>query len=468
MTQKLASASVYAEPATVPLLRFPGVNPVLSPQPTTYAEEVRQCRHFYLTDPLASSVINRMVSLATTKAVNIFPSSASSIERAVFNDALAKIQPLLPQIFTVYLVDGMVIVDHGLTRSMANRLDPSLGRTRYTVLESVWVRNNDTIKLKRIPASSRYQVLVTVPPDEYHLIVHKGLLPDGRDYRDVYEQLRQAFPEYVALVQKGLTEIPLDVVPILRKMVPFRDYPQPFLLPALSALKHKARITLLDQHLATRAVEAIRHVKVGNDAFPVTDGDTSIEDLKQQLQQKAGNAESVYTLITNHTVDISWVYPPLDALLSDRKYDEPNNTILMAFGFSRVLLVGEALRSNSGAGASPLGSIAAIDEMRFDVTTWITSVYEKLAASNGFSTIPTVRFRPIVYRDYIDFVRLLSDLVRDRSVPAPSLYDYLAVDSQQEPESRSEPESEFGLPNNTNPVQGRTQDRTQDRTQNRA
>jgi hypothetical protein len=100
------------------------------------------------------------------------------------------------------------------------------------------------------------------------------------------------------------------------------------------------------------------------------------------------------------------VYPPLDALMSDVKYNEPNNDVFLAMGFSRVLLVGEAFRSNSGQSlTTTLGPIATLNEMRDRMIEWVRALYVRLADINGFKNIPEPKFAPIVAADTVALVQ---------------------------------------------------------------
>lgn len=425
---KLASASLYTETPSSLLPRRD-----IFEHPTSYQEEKEQCRYFYQYDPIASSVINRMVSLASTPVYNL-RLGAGDKEMAVYTNVAEIINTILPSVFTTYLVDGMAVIDFTLHRVPLQKINPKLGRLFVHTLKTVWVRNNDTIKLKKVPTSPDYDAYYVVPEQEREIILHKGKLPDGSDYTDVYRQLLTMFPDYVSMVRKGETLIKLSTWPMLRNMVSFRENPQPFLVPALAPLKQKAKIVQMDYQLASRALEAVRHVRVGNDTYPVTDGDTTIDDLRTQLQHRPHTGvETVYTLVTNHTVDIKWVYPPLDALLSADKYVEVNNSIMTALGFSRMLLVGEAQRSNSGGRMSSVGIVASIEQMRRDFLSWLQRLYAHIASLNRFSVIPKPVFRPIPYEEYVAFLRALTDIIDKGMVDKTLVQEYLAYDNTPPP-----------------------------------
>lgn len=376
--------------------------------PQNHQDEIRQCRYFYRTDPIASTVINRMIDLAITSIRNR-REFCNDEEMAYYNAVSKLIYPILQTLALEYLIAGMAVPDYGLQRQMGNRLNSKLGRKRYIFPSPLWVRNNDTIVLKRQPTSNDRSVYVKVPQDERYFIEHEGKRPDGSVDKAAYEALVKQFPEYVRRVKAGEDLILLENTrPILRFPLPNDDWPQPFLVPALAALKHKLRIKQMDFSIASKALEAIRQVKAGDKDFPITDDDTTLEEIRQQMTARGpgGTGDSIYTLYTNHTVEIEWKYPPLEALLSDAKYAEPNEEIFMAMGFSRVLLVGEAYRSNAGQSVTTtLGPVASLNTMRDQIILWVRRLYSRLADLNDFKNIPEPRFQPIVSADVVALVQ---------------------------------------------------------------
>lgn len=362
-------------------------NPMEMDAPIDYRDEVRQCRFFYRYDPLASTVINRMVDMAAGRIKNK-RGLCTDEEIAYFNSVADMINPYISAMMLEFLVTGMSIPDFGLTRVMGSKVHPALGRKRYQVPDPFWLRNPDHIILRRMPATQERAVYLVIPEEERTFIINKGRRTDGQEDRELYELVVRKFPEYVKAILDGKREIRLDNTrAILRKPVTHSDNPQPFLVPSLAPMKHKWRIKQMDYSVATRAIEAIRQVSVGNDLFPVTEDDPALEEVRQQMSNRPGQyqaQDSLYTLYTNHTVNIKWIYPPLEALLSETKYLEPNADILLGMGFSRVLLVGESLRSNSGGDASTMGPISALNEMRSNIIHWVRYLYGQLADANGF------------------------------------------------------------------------------------
>lgn len=374
----------------------------LNINPTTYGEELFQCRFFYRYDPTASTVINRMSELCAGTIRNR-KDDCTDEEFIYFRSLSDRISKLLSQCALEYLISGMAIPDYATTRIMGNRLDSSLTRKRYIIPDHMYVRNPDNIILKRVPFGPERRVYLQIPPEEAAFIREKGVYPDGTEDKDLYNQLVRDFPEYVQAILDGKSTIPLENVrPILRKPMPNCDYPQPFLTPALAAMKHKLRIKEMDHSIATKALEAILHIKAGNDEYPVTEEDTTLEDLKTQMAARSLNAadQLLYKLYTDHTVEISYIYPELQALLTPQKYEPVDSDIFMAMGFSRVLLVGEASKSNAGAGPQVvLGPVSMLEEIRTQLIEWVRGLYKELADMNGFTHVPTPFFNPLVSSD---------------------------------------------------------------------
>lgn len=382
--------------------------------PRTYKEEIQQCRYFYRYDPITATVINRMVDMAVTNLINKRGRSNDE-EMLYFNSIADELFPVLQSAAMEYLLTGMAILEYGTKRVMGQKIDPDLGRTRYTIPDSMWVRNPENITLKRVPGSMKRQVFINIPDEERYFIMNDGVRSDGSEDREAYQTLVAQFPEYVRKVrddQVHTIELP-NARPILRRLMPTADYPQSYLVPALAPLKHKQRIKQMDYSIATKAIEAVMLINAGNDNYPVTDDDTTLEDIRTQMTNNVRTAENIYRLFANHTVKISWIYPPLDALLSDVKYNEPNAEIFMAMGFSRVLLTGEAGKSNAGSSvSSTMGAIATLSEMRGNLLRWVKELYKDMAEENGFKYVPEPMFSTIAAADTVALAQYAIEAVK--------------------------------------------------------
>lgn len=476
MDTKLSKATSQIWSANTPFGDVPSTDAVringaynFLDNPRSYIEELRQSEYFYRYDPVASTCINRMVDLAITKIRNR-RGFASEEEVYYYENVVGKITELLRACALEYLVAGMAIPAYTTERVMGNRLHPKLGRTRYTVPKDLWVRNPENIVLKRKPAGMGRDVYLKIPADEVYFIQNNGKRQDGIYDKASYEALVRQWPDYVKRVKAGQTTILLDTVtPILRRPRPNGDWPQPFLVPALSALKHKLRIKQMDYSIATRAIEAIRLIKAGSDKFPVLEDDGTLDDLKAQMAARnAYSNEAIYTLFANHTVNVEWVFPPLEALLSDGKYTEPNAEVFMAMGFSRVLLVGETLRSNaSQTVTATLGPVATLNELREKLLEWVQVLYRDLAEANGFKNTPIPYFLPIQAADAASLAQFAIEAAKIGALSKDTVAqmfgkDYINEREQIDSESEVEDKPElFDVVYNKDITQQNTQNNTQ-------
>lgn len=400
------------------------INPLSQPfllltPPVTYEQELFQCRYFYRRDPFASTVINRMSEMSAGRIQN-HKNYCTEEEYSYFLGLAPRLDQFIADAALEYFVAGMAVPDFFTTKIMGNRLHPKLGRKRYSIPDPIWVRNTDTIQLERSPVGAERLVYIRLSSSEINFILSGGQKPDGTFDKELYNSIVKQFPEYVAAIREGKTRLSMpNIKPILRKPMVNCDYPQPFLVPSLDSLKHKMRIKEMDYTIATRAIEAILLIQAGSDEFPVTEDDDTFENLKGQLsaQDLDARKQLIYKLFTNHTIKMSWVHPPFEALLSADKYIAVDADIFMSVGFSRVLLTGETLRSNASTGDTIiLGPLATLQEARSCILRWIKYLYEKLADANGFDNIPEPSLPPLSMADAKTLLQYASNALKDGAI----------------------------------------------------
>ncbi len=375
-----------------------------------YHDFLGTIRWFYKFNPIASTVINRMADMSMTQLRHRKRSKLNSEvvdePTLAFYDALAKkIRPFLKLMALEYLLHGMVVPAYTFDKIRGNLLSEKLGRKKYTYPKNIWVRNPDNIELRRKPLGMERTVYLKIPQEDVDFVLSKGMRIDGSIDTEGYNELVNRSPEYVRAIQNGRRVFLLeDARPILRKATSYDDYPIPFLVAALQPLQHKDYLKLMDRSIVNRAIEAVRLIKTGNDQYPAQDDD--IKDLKSQVVTNSSTGERIFNLFTNHTVEIDWIIPPMEALLNEAKYDEANADIFLALGFPRILTTGETLRSNSSdSKIASLGPKATLDEMREAIILWLEYFYQEIAELNGFTRYPEPYFSPIATSDYTALVQ---------------------------------------------------------------
>jgi hypothetical protein len=356
-------------------------------QGLTYHEIIQRCRFFYENDTITGTVINRMCDITVTDIRNRHNKKYSDEIRNYYDGVAALLAPLLKQIPLSYLLDGIAIPDYKTDKIMGNRLHQKLGRTRYVIPKTLWMRNAENILIKKGSMGERI-LFLRIPRDDINFITNKGV----PDREQEYEDLVRLYPDYVAAVNAGKTIFKLNAVPIMRRITSYNTYPLPFLKNTLPALEYKRSLKRMDKITAERVIQAIRQISVGNDEFPADDDD--IIYAKQVLTSQSGlsGQESLLTIYTNHTIKVQWITPPLDNILNSDKYTEANADIFIGMGFPRLWAVGENERSNSGNGVGP---IATIEAMRDDILEWVKELYQQLADLNGFTQYPTPYWTPV-------------------------------------------------------------------------
>lgn len=400
-----------------------------------YHESIKLCRYFYRYDPIASTVINRIAEIASTPIRNKRKSitqngQVAEEEYNVYQAVAMALQPHVTNIILSYLIDGMAIPQYELTRVQGNRVNLSLGRTRYYLPHSLWLRDPDTIKLYRTVKGHERRALVEIPGDDINFIMTGGRRSDGVMDIEAYNQLTADFPEYVKMVKDGVSTFPVNDYIIYRKLMPFNDYPIPYLENALDALDHKRYLKMMDRAIASRAIEAFRHISVGSDDYPADDED--IQATEDSLNQQS-STERVYNLFTNHTVKINWVVPPFDALLSDKKYDTANMDIFFALGFPRILLVGETERSNSADNrVAMLGTLSNIQEIQKDVIQWVKHLYHRVAEANNFTRIPEPYFSPVSLADASTLIQYMTNMLEKGVISKETAASFYSTDYDSE------------------------------------
>jgi hypothetical protein len=372
-----------------------------------FGKTIKHCRFYFRHDPLASTVINKMVDLAINDIVVQTNGKASVTEEAIFNSLAKDVVPFMRKAAYEYLITGLVVPEIKLTR-VRKKVLRDKGIKRLTSLlypTSMWVRDSSSIEIKRPMISEKESYFILLGDELIYFIQNKGVYSDGSKDKELYKELAKLYPKLIRAVMNNEDKLLLEN-PLIVKSNSIEDspYPIPYLFPALESLKYKRNLRRMDYSLAARVISAILHVKIGSDEYPLTeDQDEILADMENKFQWRSGvstpeEVERLFALFTNHTVDIEWIFPEITALLDDKKYESVNQDIMVALGFPRILITGETERSFASdpqiATISPLHSM---ERMRDQLLPIVEKLFIEMKNHNRtVNIIPDIiKWKPI-------------------------------------------------------------------------
>lgn len=407
-----------------------------------FVKDVDLCRFFYKTEPMVSTVINKLVEIGVNDII-FSKNGLSDNEFRVFLSIKQDLLDFAESMAQEYLLSGLVVPEFTLGKVGKEFIAP-LGIKKYTSLflpASLWVRDPKSIKIYANLLNDRPSYFVKIPDEFVKFIRDKGKLPDGTVNKDLYNLVVRGYPEMVKAIANNKTEILLedDKLILRRKYLPDNPYPIPYINPALEALQHKRKLRRMDYSIIDKVISAIMHVKVGSDEFPITDSEEDqsyIEDIRGQLRMRANdqqNLERIFQLITNHVVDISWVYPNTDTLLNVDKYKDINQEILFGLGFPRVLITGESEKTGtSDPEMAMIAPIRTMENFRRKVLVVIQEVCKAVSVENKFKNVPQVTFTEINMHKFTDFLNGLTKLFDISAISRTSYAEALGYDFASE------------------------------------
>jgi len=264
--------------------------------------------------------------------------------------------------------------------------------------------------------------------------------------KELYQEIAKLYPDFVAKVVAGEKKILLDN-PLIVKSTILSDsqYPIPYLYPGLESFKHKRNLLRMDYSIAARVISAILHVTAGSDEFPLTEDQQDVlDDLETKFHWREGfsmdDIERVFTLFTNHTVELNWIFPDVEALLNDSKYNSVNKDIILALGFPRILITGETERSfTSDPEISTLSPTSTMETIRDDLLPIINHIYYEVKEKNNLvSPLPDIKFKPINLLGLRLFYEGVQKLYDTGNLSRKSFTESYGFDLSQELEYRKE------------------------------
>lgn len=406
-----------------------------------FQKSMSHCRFFYKTEPVVSTVIDKLVEIGINDIV-ISKNKLTDNEHRIFTSLKPKFLEFAEQLATEYLLSGLVVPEVGYSGVDKEKI-MSMGVKKYSSLElpdSMWVRDPSTIRIRTSLVADKPSYFVKVPTELINFIKSKGTYSDGKKDERLYEILVEQFPEFVESILKGDTEVLLENEHVIRrKYTSDNPYPIPYIQSALEALHHKRKLRAMDYSVVDKVISAIMHVKIGDKDFPITQSAEDaeyVENIANQLRMRGRNQqvlERIFQLITNHTVQIDWVFPQTEALLNVDKYNDINQEILFGLGFPRVLITGEAQKSGtSDSEIATLSPLKTAEGFRRKVIEIIQSVCEEISKRNGFNSVPEVSFTSINLHKFQDFLNGLRMLYETASISRTSLGKQFGYDFDTE------------------------------------
>lgn len=417
------------------------------------------CRFFYRTEPVVSTVVNKLVEIGINDLV-FSRNKLSDNEMRLFNSLKPKLLEFAEQMAVEFLLSGLVVPEIGYDKVKDKNFIFALGVKKYNSLilpSSMWVRDPKSIKIYTHMLSDKPTYYVKISDEVISFIKSKGKLKDGKEDKESYEKLKKYFPEFVKLIESGEKEIPLDNELIIRrKYTSDNAYPISYISASLDALQHKRKLRRMDYTLIDKVISAILHVKAGNDTYPITESKEDqelLEDLREQLRMR-GNTEQlmerIFQLVTNHTIEMKWVFPESQILTDINKYSDINQEILFGLGFPRILITGEAQRTGSSDPEMALISpIKTMENFRAKIIEVIRDVCREVAMRNGFKNSPSVDFKAISLHSFSDFVNGLAKLYDASALSRTSMAKLYGYDFKDEVNQLKEEQEELeasGLP----------------------
>lgn len=444
-----AAANVLSDPTQTGLVFTEEVDKMEIPK--EYHKLLKTCRFFYKRDPIAGTVMNKMVDCAITPLTNK-QGECTEEEYEVYNALTEMLQEFFRNVCLEYLLSGLVVPHYEWVRAKGSDLSQKLdSRRRVNVPDNIWFRDPATITVKNSVIPNKKYYYVDVDSRTISFIKSKGKYPDGTEDKEMYEELKKNYPAFVKAVEElrgTKMKIKLeDIRPILAKTLPEDDYPVPYMENALESLMHKRNLRKMDYAIAARVVSAIQLIRLGDKDFPCTD-ETDFDHIKNQMNYRTatGPQERVYQLFANHTLQIEWVFPDTQAMINTEKYSAVEDDIIAAFGFPRTLITGETLRSNvqGGSDFAAFSPIATMETIRDRLLEWVKALYKEVMDKNEYiKHYPIPQFTPMRLYKLTDLNLIGQALYLEGNISRTSRQEAVGLDFETEIDRKVAEEKEM-------------------------
>lgn len=428
-----------------------GITPEKLVVPKDYHTVLQMCYDFYQRGGVVATVVNRLAEFTITDIRNgqrDTSDEANNYYKAILHSKPSRLMRFLRNMALEYFLTGMVLPRVSWEELPGELIDPSLKASK-----TYWMPTFDLYPPMLVEARwegwGRKSFWLKVPDKDIRLIRNGGSKIKEQQLK--YQNYVDQYPIFVSQIMKGANTIEIvDTDPILRKEISVSPYPTPYLFPVLEPLIFKQQLRRMDFAVASRVINAILLIREGNDDYPLTEENAgNLEKLKAQIQARTGNPllmERLFMLFSNHTTQMEWITPDLDALLNQEKYQQVNDELQEGLGFTTILLTGES-RQAQASEVSTWAIQPQMEEFRSMSIEWLRDLYIEAQDKNNFRNFPEPQYKPIKLQDFVKTAAVFAALFSEGNVSRTTRDDMAGIDFETEAElMKDESETAKGLP----------------------
>lgn len=415
-----------------------GITPEKLVVPKEYHTVLQMCYDFYQRGGVVATVVNRLAEFSVTDIRNGQRETSDEANKyfdAVLHKNPSRLMRFLRQMALEYFLTGMVLPRVSWEELPGEEISPELKASKM-----YWVPTFDLYPPLLVEVKwetwGKKSYWLKVPDKDVRLIRNQG--GKIKEQQQKYLNYLAHYPQFVQQIQGGANRVEiLDSDPILRKEISVTPYPTPYLFPVLEPLIFKQQLRRMDFAVASRVINAILLIQEGSDEFPLTEeNQENLEKLKLQIQARTGNPllmERLFMLFTNHTTQMTWITPDLEALLNQEKYAQVNDELQEGLGFTTILLTGES-RQAQASEVSTWAIQPQMEEFRSMSIEWMTDLYIEAKDRNSFRKYPLPQFKPIKLQDFVKTAAVFAALFAEGNVSRTTRTDMAGIDFETEAE----------------------------------
>ena len=153
-----------------------------------YNQVLKQCRFYYKTDSLASTVLNKLVEIGINDLV-FAKNGLSDNEFKVFTSLRDRLVEFCSRMALEYLISGLVVPEIGYGRVGKDEIK-DYGVKKYDSLVlpvNMFLRDPSTIKIDISYLSDQPSYFILVPEQTITFIKTGGRYPDGKEDKELFK-----------------------------------------------------------------------------------------------------------------------------------------------------------------------------------------------------------------------------------------------------------------------------------------